>query len=154
MPHFRQATGGDTLALMELERAANLVALAHIFPIDRYPFPEDDVLARWSLVLGDPGTTVLVLDGEEGLAAAAAYDAASLRHLAVHPFRWGQGLAGLLVRRAVGAGADRLWCLVDNHRARGLYEHLGWGPTGVEQEAVWPPHPREMEYALGLGSGS
>jgi hypothetical protein len=36
--------------------------------------------------------------------------------------------------------------LRENTRARGLYEHLGWAPTGREQAAEWPPYPVELEY--------
>lgn len=154
MPTFRRAGEQDAVALLELERAASLAGLAHVFPADRFPYPEDDVLARWALVLADPGVVVDVVDGERGLLACAAYDDSTLRHLAVHPDHWGTGLARLAVERAAAAirergNTPRLWCLVENHRARGLYEHLGWRPTGATGEAVWPPHPEEMEYALG-----
>ncbi len=81
----------------------------------------------------------------ERLDVYVCWDPTTLRHLAVRPERWGSGLGRQAVERA--AGVTRLWCLVENHRARGLYEHLGWRPTGREQSAVWPPYPREMEYA-------
>jgi GNAT superfamily N-acetyltransferase len=148
---WRTAGNDDAPGLRDLERAANLVGLAHVFPADRFPFPDDAVLARWALVLDDPGVVVEVVDGEAGLLAFAAYDDESLRHLAVHPDAWGTGLARAGDARAVAHGARRLRVLDDNHRARRLYEHLGWGPTGVEQECPWVPHPLELEYAL-LGS--
>jgi len=145
----RPAGPEDAPLLRDLERAANLVALAHVFPPDRFPFPDDAVLARWALVLDEPGvTTELGLVGGDPV-AFVSYDATTLRHLGVHPDHWGSGLAGLLVARAVlaiGPGAV-LWCLEDNHRARGLYEHLGWRPTGRLQETPWPPYPTELEYA-------
>jgi GNAT superfamily N-acetyltransferase len=149
---FRPATREDLSALTDLERAANLAALGHVFPADRYPFPDDDVLARWALVLEEPGVTVHVLDGERGLDAVAAFDHTTLRHLAVHPSRWGQGLATTLVglsldaMAAGGATEAQLWCLEDNGRARRLYERLGWSPAEDRREAVWPPHPTEMRY--------
>jgi RimJ/RimL family protein N-acetyltransferase len=40
-----------------------------------------------------------------------------------------------------------LWCLEENHRARRLYEYLGWQPGGERREAAWPPHPVEMVYS-------
>ena len=150
---FRQATHEDLSALTDLERAANLAALGHVFPADRYPFPEGDVLARWALVLDEPGVTVLVRDAESGgVDALAAYDDGQLRHLAVRPDQWGRGLASTLIATVLAAMGRRgttdaeLWCLVDNHRARGLYEHLGWQATTDRQEAPWPPHPTEMRY--------
>ena len=165
---LREASASEAYALMELERAANLASLGHVFPPSLYPYPEADVLARWALVLEATDVTVLVLPfdvvsasdtGVGGLAAVTAYDESTLRHLVVHPSCWGTGLGKLCVGAAVdgiaahGSPVARLWCLVENHRARGLYEHLGWAPTGQRREAVFPPHPEEMEYARTL-SGS
>jgi GNAT superfamily N-acetyltransferase len=145
---WRAALPGDAGPLRDLERAANLVGLAHVFPADRFPFPDDAVLARWALVLDDPDVVVEVVDGHDGLLALAAYDSDSLRHLAVHPDAWGTGLARAGVARALAHGARRLWVLEANQRARRLYEGLGWSPTGVEQECPWVPHPTELEYAF------
>ncbi len=150
---LRTADDDDLLALLELERAANLVALAHVYPPSRYPYPADDVLARWRIVLDDPDCTTLVLDGATaaaGLVGLVAHDRSSIRHLAVHPDRWGTGLARTLLGAACGAieGPVFLWCLVENRRARGLYEHLGWRPTGVAEESEFPPHPTQLEYVL------
>lgn len=153
---WQPATEADAPALTELERVANLAALGHIFPADRYPFPAGDVLARWHLVLVDPDAETW-LAGDDGQPRAfVAFDSATLRHLGVHPESWGSGLARAAVDLAVAAirarGADtaELWCLVENARARGLYEHLGWCATEDRQEAPWPPHPAEMRYKLPL----
>ena len=145
---WRGATPEDLGPLRDLERDANLVGLAHVFSADEFPFPDDAVLSRWAIVLADPQVVTEVVDGDRGLLAYAAYDHESLRHLAVHPDAWGTGLATAGVQRAVHHGARRLWVLVANHRARRLYEHLGWRATGVEQESPWMPHPVELEYAL------
>ena len=40
---------------------------------------------RLGLLLDDPEVVTEVVDGDRGLLAFAAYDAESLRHLAVHP---------------------------------------------------------------------
>ncbi len=141
---WRRATADDAGALTDLERDANLVGLAHVF--GELPFPYDAVLTRWALVLDDPEVVTEVVGGDRGLVALAAYDHESLRHLAVHPDSWGRGIARAGVRRAVAGGATRLWVLTDNHRARGLYESLGWAPSGVTQECPWVPHPIELEY--------
>jgi RimJ/RimL family protein N-acetyltransferase len=160
---LRKATVDDLAALRDLEREANLVGLGHLFPPDRYPFPDDAVLARWALVLEEPGVTVLVRDaapgprGRPGLDVFAAYDDHTLRHLAVAPAQWGSGLATGAVRAALeamhrqGTTVAELWCLEDNHRARRLYEHLGWRATPDRQPSPWPPHPVEMRYTLDLG---
>jgi RimJ/RimL family protein N-acetyltransferase len=151
---FREATDEDLIDLCELERAANLVALEHVFPPERYPFPVDDVLARWRLVMDDPSTVVLVADDPDGpgLIALAAYDDETLRHLAVHPDHWGRGLATAAVEMALhamdhrGSAAASLWCLEENHRARRVYEYQGWTATADRREAPWPPHPVELRY--------
>jgi RimJ/RimL family protein N-acetyltransferase len=152
---LREATVEDLTALLDLEREANLAALGHVFPPERYPFPDDDVLARWALVLAEPGTRVLVRDSEDGIGRIdlfAAYDERSLRHLAVRPARWGEGLASSAIEtvlealHARGTTVAELWCLEENHRARGMYEHLGWQATPDRREAPWPPHPTEMRY--------
>lgn len=146
MTTWRRATADDAVALRDLERAANLVGLAHVFG-DR-PFPDDDVLARWSIVLEDPELVAEVVDAGVGLLAVTAYDGRSLRHLGVRPDAWGRGLGRDGVDRAVAGGARQLWVLEANHRARGFYERLGWRPSGATQECPWPPHPVELEYVL------
>ena len=145
---WRRATPDHAVALRDLERAANLVGLAHVFPAAEFPFPDEAVLARWRATLVEPGVSVLLTDG-----AFTSWDAAGrLRHLAVHPDRWGTGLARQGIELAVAAirAAGRtpsLWVLVANHRARGRYEHHGWEATGRARAAEWPPYPSEIELA-------
>lgn len=149
---FRDATLDDLVALRDLEREANRVALGHVFPPERYPFPDDDVLARWALVLDEPGVVVRVAEDDGELVAVAAYDDTTLRHLAVRPDHWGHGLASQAIESALhamdlrGCTIASLWCLEENHRARRLYEYLGWRPTSDRREAPWPPHPMEVRY--------
>ena len=146
---WRTAGPGEAEALRDLEREASLVGLAHVFPAERYPFPDEAVLYRWAMTLAEPDVRVEVVDAPGGgLLAFVASDATTLRHLAVRPDAWGTGLATDAVARVVGA-ADRpllLWVLEDNHRARSLYEHLGWVPTGTTQKCPWVPHPLELQY--------
>jgi GNAT superfamily N-acetyltransferase len=152
MSEWRAATDADAPLLADLERDANLVALAHVFPADQHAFPYDDVLARWRRTLAEPGVTVVVVDGTEGLAAYVAHDGVTLRHLAVDPGRWGSGLGSSAVAQAEAGGARRLWCLDANRRARRLYERRGWRPSGVERRAEWPPYPVEVEYVRDQAS--
>jgi GNAT superfamily N-acetyltransferase len=142
---WRRATAADAVALRDLERIASQTGLAHVF--GDLPYPDDDVLARWALLLDDPTVVVEVVEDEQGMVALAAHDGTSLRHLAVRPDHWSAGLGREGFARAEAAGARQLWVLADNARARALYESLGWAPTGVSQECPWPPHPTELEYA-------
>ena len=143
--HWRRATPDDVVALRDLERAASRAGLAHVF--GDLPYPDDDVLARWVLLLDDPEVVVEVVEDDAGLVALAAHDGSSLLHLAVRPDHWGSGLGREGFARAEVAGARRLWVLADNGRARGLYESCGWRPSGTRQECPWPPFPTELEYA-------
>jgi GNAT superfamily N-acetyltransferase len=145
MVEWRRARPGDADALTDLERDANLAALGHVFPPERFPFPWEGVRERWGAILAEPGVVVEVVDGDGRLEVFLAHDDTTLRHLAVHPDRWGEGLARVAVERAQAAGALLLWCLVDNHRARGLYDHLGYVETGRSRQAPWPPYPTEIE---------
>ena len=140
---FRRATSDDAEALTALERDANLIALAHVFP--DVPYPSDEVRERWLRLLADPQVSVEVVGEPSHLDVYLAWDDERLRHLGVRPEQWGRGLARRAVERATGV--RRLWVLRENTRARGFYEHLGWRPTGVEQQAEWPPYPIELEYA-------
>jgi len=142
---WRRATATDAVALRDLERTASRTGLAHVF--GDLPYPDDDVLARWVLLLDDPEVVVEVAEDDDGLVVLAAHDGESLRHLAVRPDHWGSGLGREGFARAERSGARRLWVLADNARARGLYESLGWRPSGVTQECPWPPFPTELEYA-------
>ena len=145
MTTWRRATAADAVALRDLERTASRAGLGHVF--GELPYPDDDVLSRWVLLLDDPEVVVEVAEDDEGLLVLAAHDGESLRHLAVRPDHWGSGLGREGFARAERSGARRLWVLADNARARGLYESLGWRPSGVTQECPWPPFPTELEYA-------
>lgn len=145
MSTWRRATADDVVALRDLERTASQKGLAHVF--GELPYPDDDVLARWALLLDDPTVAVEVVEDEVGLVALSAHDGSTLRHLAVRPDHWGAGLGREGFARAEAAGARRLCVLEDNRRARALYEALGWTPSGDRQECPWPPFPVELEYA-------
>nr|CAA9355559.1 MAG: hypothetical protein AVDCRST_MAG46-2886 [uncultured Nocardioidaceae bacterium] len=154
MSDLRIAGPDDASALARLEERASLVSLGHLF--GSHPYPSDDVLARWALVLQDPDVTVLgAWDGDE-LVGFAAVDPGSLRHLGIAPERFGSGLADRLHEQAVelwkAAGAERvdLWVLADNSRARRFYERHGWTADGRSGDCPWPPHPVELGYVLHL----
>lgn len=150
-PTWRAAAADDAVALRDLERVASQAGLHHVF--GDLPYPDDTVLARWRELLADPGVRVEVVDGPRpgALTALVAHDGTALRHLAVAPDGWGAGLGRAGVGRARAAGARRLWVLEANTRARGLYEQLGWTPSGTTQDCPYPPHPLEVEYVVGDG---
>jgi GNAT superfamily N-acetyltransferase len=149
---IRPASLDDLATLVELEQAASTAGLGHIFGPD-VPFPSADVLARWRLVLDEPGIEV-VIDEVDGVPVGyAAYGDGWLRHLGVRPDWWGTGRARALHDHAVAALASRpgqtsyLWVLVANHRARTFYARLGWVDTGTREQEVFPPYPVKMQLA-------
>jgi GNAT superfamily N-acetyltransferase len=151
---IRRAGVDDLPALLALEKAASSAGLAHVFGPD-IPFPDNDVLARWRLVLDEPGMAVVVdEDGAEPI-GYAAYGDGWLRHFGYLPAWWGTGRAQALHAYAVAAmraeradGALSLWVLVDNVRARAFYTRLGWLDSGVRDHEVFPPYPDKMQLTL------
>lgn len=144
-PRFRRAEPADAERLLEIERAAGLAGMAHIFPPERFPYPADAVLGRWRRTLVEPGATVLVDAGEPPM-AFVAFDAEIIRHLAVHPDAQGRGLGRAIVEEALPHLADpRLWCLAENHAALAFYARTGWEPTGLEKPSDFEPHPTEIQ---------
>ncbi len=147
---IRRATDEDLLTLLDIERTASSTALAHIFGSDR-PFPVDDVLARWRIVLDDPDTVTLIDEDESGPVGYAAYGNRWLHHLGLLPRLWGSGRADVLHAlvldglSAHGPDASYLWVLVDNHRARSFYVRHGWYETGVREPEVFAPFPVKMQ---------
>lgn len=160
----RRALPDDAVALRDVERAANLIALRHVFGDE--PFPDDAVLERWESELAEPGVQIWVAEDAHDtttstrdhhtLVWAVAHEPDRVRHLAVAPDRWGRGLGSEALAhaveqiRAAGFTTAYLWCLDANTRARRLYERHGWRLTGRTMPAEWPPYPVELEYALDL----
>ncbi len=139
----------DFRLLAEIQEAASLAGLAHIFPPDEYPFPRAEVLARWRDYDGE------VFVDEEGLGFAATGEE-WLNGLYVRPEAWGSGVAGRLHDRAVaalraaGVTTARLWVLEHNERARRFYERRGWYLDGTVREVPFPPNPIDVGYSLEL----
>jgi GNAT superfamily N-acetyltransferase len=149
---IRTAKLDDLATLVELEQAASTAGLGHVFGPE-VPFPTADVMARWRLVLDEPGIEVVVDEIDGVPVGYAAYGDGWLRHLGVLPDWWGTGTARALHDHAVagmrseGTRTAYLWVLVDNHRARAFYTRLGWVDTGVREREVFVPYPVKMQLA-------
>lgn len=145
---IREADESDVYCLYALEKAASSSALGHVF--GGTPFPADDVLARWQVVIDDPSGTVLVDELDGVLVGYAAFGDGWLRHLGVVPELWGTGRAhdlyAAVLARSAAAGSPPtcLWVLVENLRARTFYARLGWQDTGVREREVFAPYPLKM----------
>lgn len=87
---------------------------------------------------GDPVAMALIVqartDGSPG--ADPVPGLAHVTMVAVHPSRWGHGLGGAVLSRALteahalGYTEAQLWTQATNHRAQRLYERLGWTASG------------------------
>jgi putative acetyltransferase len=131
----------------EIQRAASLAALAHVYPPDRYPFPDDDVRRRWREFPGN----VLAAELDGDVVGVAAVDDCWLEGFYVLPERWGTGIAAELHDAALAELADcpeiRLWTLEENHRARRFYEKRGWRLNGETRVVPFPPNPLDVGYS-------
>jgi RimJ/RimL family protein N-acetyltransferase len=132
----------------ELQRAASLVGLLHVFPPDEFPYPDDAVLERWRMFRG----VVLVAEQESTAVGLAAIDACWLHGLYVVPEAWGSGVALALHDAALAALPDcaevRLWVLEENRRARRFYEKHGWRRNGETRVVEYPPSPLDVGYSF------
>ena len=131
-----------------IQRAACVESFAHIFPPDRYPFPDDAVRERWQNTTG----TVLVAERDGRIVGVAGVDDCWLNGFYVLPTYWGTGVARELHDAALAAlpGCEevRLWVLEENHRARQFYERHGWRENGERRVVAFPPNPLDVGYSL------
>ena len=145
---------GDLPSVLAVQQPGAVVGLADVFPQDRYPFPQDEVLGRWRVELADPAIALYVATDSAGeVVAFAARRGDEVLHLGTALETWGSGLASwllgeLLATFAAGPDPLRLWVFTDNHRGRRFYEKEGWVPTGRVTRSTFPPCPQLLEYEL------
>ena len=143
MRPVRRGTGTDEAAVLAL--ADQLAA----FPVPPWRTAReiqraDDNVIREALAGEVAGSVAFVVDGEQSLDGAVCLSTqvdyftrerlAHIEVLAVDPGAQGRGVARALMdaaeswARAQGSRRISLNVWVQNGRARGLYEHLGYGP--------------------------
>jgi GNAT superfamily N-acetyltransferase len=152
---LRAASMTDVDACLAAQRRSGVVAYAHIFPQDRYPFPDDVVRAEWEerLTGGVPVTVAVVDDDVVGTVSVRP---PRLESLFVVPEQWGYGVGIQLHDAALQQIAEAGWLaaeldvMVDNERARRFYERRGWVPDGRTTTSPFPPYPRILGYRLDL----
>ena len=153
---LRAARREEAEIVFQVQREASLAALAHIYPPDRYAFPDDAVRARWKEALSDERGNVIVATRGNRIVGVVAAKEGCLDGLYVLPGEWGSGVAARLhdaaLQALVAAGATnaRLWVLEDNTRARRFYERRGWRLDGSERVVPFPPHPLDLGYTKDL----
>jgi GNAT superfamily N-acetyltransferase len=146
------ATADHVDLCLNIQRTAELASLQHVFPSERYPFPDKEIRTTWLKALTDAEVEVYLAVDAGRAVGAVALGCGYLRTLYVMPSVWGRGIGGLLhdfaLDRLRKADVEdvRLWTLAENHRARSFYERRGWSLTGATRAIAWPPQPVEVEY--------
>jgi ribosomal protein S18 acetylase RimI-like enzyme len=159
---LRAAHPDEADELYRRYRETVLVAYRHIFPPDRYPFPDHNARKTWrDLVANHGGSHQLVVAEVDGVVVGAvAATPGSIAHLFVVPTHWGTGVADALlagavsVSRQAGATQCQLEVLEDNWRARRFYERHGWARDHRRRAAGYPPHPVVIGYSLAISNPS
>ena len=153
---IRRARPDESETLLRIQREAAVAAFAHIFPPDRYPFPDDAVHADWQSALADPQLEIYVIEIDGKPAGSVAIGHGFLRNLYVLPQHQGSGVGSTLHDHALerlrdlGLNEAKLWTLEGNHDARGFYERRGWNLNGETREVPFPPNPLDVGYSRSL----
>ena len=153
---IRRARPDEAETLMRIQRDAAVNAFAHIFPPDRYPFPEDGVEAQWVEALAEPEIEIYVIEIDGEPAGSVAVGHGFLRNLYVLPKHQGSGVGSTLHDHALerlrelGVNEAKLWTLEGNHGARRFYERRGWNLNGETREVPFPPNPLDVGYSRSL----
>ena len=153
---IRGARRDESEALLRIQREAGVAAFSHIFPPDRYPFPDDEVRVSWERALADDAVEVYVAERDGEPVASVSVGDGVLRTLYVLPGLQGSGIGSTLHDhalerlRALGCGEAKLWTLEGNESARRFYERRGWILNGETREVPFPPHPLDVGYSRPL----
>jgi ribosomal protein S18 acetylase RimI-like enzyme len=154
--NVRPAGPDEADTLLAIQREAAVDAFAHIYPPERYPFPDDAVREVWAEALSDPGVEVYVAEVDGVPAGAVSVGKGFLSTLYVLPAHQGSGLGSALhdlaVERLREQGFDeaRLWTLEGNDSGRRFYERRGWSLTDETRVVPYPPNPIDVQYARPL----
>jgi GNAT superfamily N-acetyltransferase len=142
--------------LLAIQREASVVAFAHVYPPERYPYPDDAVREVWSEALSDPEVEVYVAEVDGVPAGAVSVGNGFLSTLYVLPAYQGTGVGSALHDLALerlgaqGLREARLWTLERNDSGRRFYERRGWSLTGETRVVPYLPNPLDVQYARPL----
>src|ERR1044071_9158411 len=126
---IREARADETETLLAIQRGACVEAFAHIFPPERYPFPDDLIRTVWNEALSDRDVEVYVAEEGGEPVGSVSIGGEFLRTLYVLPSHWRTGVGtalhdNALVRlRERGRATAKLWTLEENWSARRYYEN-------------------------------
>jgi ribosomal protein S18 acetylase RimI-like enzyme len=152
----RAARPDEADTLLAIQREAAVDAFAHVYPPERYPFPDDAIREVWAEALADPEVEVYVAEMEGDAVGAVSVGRGYLSTLYVLPGLQGQGVGSALHDlalerlRAQGVREARLWTLSENDSGRRFYERRGWRLTDETRVVPYPPNPTDVQYAISL----
>jgi hypothetical protein len=114
--------------LVAIQRAAAVHAYAHIYPPERYLFPDVGVAAEWKTALADPNfedyVAECVASRSETSPSPATSCAASTCSLSIKVAALARGCTTAR-KRVRGVARARLWTLEANAIGRRFYERRG-----------------------------
>ena len=153
---IRPARADEAETLLTIQRGACVLAFAHIFPPERYPFPDDLIRTAWNEALADPDVEVFVAEAAGDPIGSVSVGGEFLRTLYVLPERWRTGVGTALHDhaldrlRARGNARAKLWTLEENWNARRYYEKRDWTLTDETRVVPFPPNPIDVQYEKAL----
>jgi GNAT superfamily N-acetyltransferase len=153
---IREARASEVETLLTIQRAACRVAFAHIFPPERYPFPDDMIRGAWRDALADDDVEAYVAEASGEAVGSVSIGDGFLRTLYVVPTHWRSGIGSQLHDfaldrlRARECTTAKLWTLEENWDARRFYERRGWRLNGETQAVPFPPNPIDFGYSKDL----
>jgi len=153
---IRLARADEAEMLFEIQKAASLAGLGHVFPADRFPYPDEAVRKLWREVVAGSNRQAYVAETDGEAVGVAAIEGDWVNGFYVRPERWGSDVAPALheavlaAMRASGAAGAHLWVLEANARARRFYERRGWRENGTTRVVPYPPNPIDVGYSLEL----
>ena len=154
---IRRARADESETLLRIQREAGVAAFSHVFPQDRFPFPDAEIRANWKRALADASIEIYVAEVDDEPVASVSVGDGFLRTLYVLPAHQRSGIGtalhdhALARLRALGTHEARLWTLEENHSARSFYERRGWRPNGETRRVEFPPHPLDVGYSRPIG---
>jgi len=154
--NLRQARLDEADTLLTIQREAAIDAFAHVYPPERYPFPDDAIREVWAEALADPAVEVYVAEDDGVPVGAVSVGSGYLSTLYVLPAYQGSGVGSALHDlalerlRAQGVREARLWTLEQNASGRRFYERRGWTLTDETRVVPYPPNPLDVQYAKPL----
>ena len=157
---LRTMTATDIEDVLDVQEPGAVIGLAEVFPQDAYPFPREEIAARWRREIDAPDTDCYCVVLGEVVTGFAATRRDEFLHFGIAVDQWGSGLAAkahdAVLDRLREQGLGRSWLTVftGNRRGRRFYEKLGWQATGERTRSSFAPYPELLRYERTINDRS